>query len=270
MHKLVTIVIPVYKNNPTREELASFVQCYKILGQYDVFVLTHKDVDLTTYICAVDKKVKCKYFDSEYFSSIKGYNTLMKMHDFYLAFKEYKYMLIYQLDAWVFSDTLLDWCDKDYDYIGAPWFEEFGSHEDGKQLWAVGNGGLSLRRVKRFIDITSPKKRYKNLKEVFCTEYIGLRSLPVCLLRWIGHRNTVKYYFENYQSMYEDSYFANELSHYSNMKLRIPQVEEALKFSFERSPRYLFELNNLQLPFGCHAWEKYDKIFWGEYIKIGE
>ena len=30
-------------------------------------------------------------------------------------------MLIYQLDAYVFKDELLNWANKGYDYIGAPW-----------------------------------------------------------------------------------------------------------------------------------------------------
>lgn len=40
--------------------------------------------------------------------------------DFYRRFGKYKYMLIYQLDAFVFSDKLLDFCEMGYDYIGAP------------------------------------------------------------------------------------------------------------------------------------------------------
>ena len=37
---------------------------------------------------------------------------------FYLNFKKYRYLLIYQLDALVFRDELLEWCSKEIDYIG--------------------------------------------------------------------------------------------------------------------------------------------------------
>jgi len=46
----------------------------------------------------------------------------------------------------------------------------------------------------------------------------------------------------------------------------VPEVEEALKFSFGIVPRYCYELNNNELPFGCHAWENYDKAFWEPFL----
>jgi hypothetical protein len=46
-----------------------------------------------------------------------------------------------------------------------------------------------------------------------------------------------------------------------------PKWQEALHFAFEMNPKKAFELTNHQLPFGVHAWEKYDKKFWEEYVK---
>jgi hypothetical protein len=42
---------------------------------------------------------------------------------------------------------------------------------------------------------------------------------------------------------------------------KVASVDGARKFSFECNPRKLFELNANQLPFGCHAWQKYDPEF---------
>jgi hypothetical protein len=28
----------------------------------------------------------------------------------------------------------------------------------------------------------------------------------------------------------------------------------------------LYELNGHELPFGCHAWERYDRAFWEEQL----
>jgi len=39
---------------------------------------------------------------------------------FYDAFKAFDYILIYQLDAFVFRDELEYFCSLGYDYIGAP------------------------------------------------------------------------------------------------------------------------------------------------------
>ena len=40
-------------------------------------------------------------------------------------------------------------------------------------------------------------------------------------------------------------------------KGRLPSAMEAIKFSFENYPEYLYQLNNEELPFGCHDWYKY-------------
>lgn len=192
----------------------------------------------------------------------------MREQAFYKSFKDYDYMLIYQLDAWVFKDELMEWCNKGYDYIGAPWFEDFGSHETGKKLWAVGNGGFSLRKIKTFIKLTHPKRRMMNTFDVFRNEYQKIKDIPSCILHSFGHRNSIEYYRNFYYNINEDVYFCVEMQKYSNMRLYFPSPEEASEFSFERSPRYLYERNGRKLPFGCHAWEKYDKQFWMEFIQI--
>ncbi|MBL4883751.1 MAG: hypothetical protein JKY95_04320 [Planctomycetaceae bacterium] len=47
---------------------------------------------------------------------------------------------------------------------------------------------------------------------------------------------------------------------------QIPSPFEAVSFAFEVNPRKCFELNGSELPFGCHAWEKYDPDFWTNFI----
>lgn len=47
----------------------------------------------------------------------------------------------------------------------------------------------------------------------------------------------------------------------------MPSCEEAADFSFEANPSYLFSIIG-KLPFGCHAFEKYEyEEFWKKYIK---
>jgi hypothetical protein len=47
---------------------------------------------------------------------------------------------------------------------------------------------------------------------------------------------------------------------------KVATTEQAIKFSFEVNPSLLYEINNNQLPFGCHAWEKNDPDFWKQFI----
>jgi hypothetical protein len=43
---------------------------------------------------------------------------------------------------------------------------------------------------------------------------------------------------------------------------RVPQATEALAFAFEAHPDFLYQLNQQTLPFGCHAWQRYQPEFW--------
>ncbi len=262
------IVIPIYKSSPSKEELASFKQCINVLKRHPICIITHKELNLNEYLKYTKTEIQVKYFSHHFFRSINGYSDLLRTQSFYLSFKKYQYILIYQLDAWVFKDELQKWCNKGYDYIGAPWFEHYGCHEEGAKLWKVGNGGLSLRKTKRFIQLTNPKRRLKNTIEVFKSEYNNIKSIPTCILRALGHRNTIGYFHDYYYHINEDVYFCIILSKFRNNRLYTPSPKEASEFSFERSPRNLYERNGGKLPFGCHAWEKYDKIFWNKHIKI--
>lgn len=266
MKPSVAVVIPLYKSHPLNSELCAFRQCFNILGKYDIYVFTFQDLYLGEYNAVIDQKINCKYFDKKYFESIDGYNTLLKEYNFYKAFKDYDYILIYQLDAWVFTDSLMDWCKKKFDYIGSPWFSDYGSYEGGQQLWAVGNGGFSLRKVKKFLYVTNPKTKYLSVREVFKTYYRGYKSLPSCLLKCLGRKNNVAHFSRLFQDLNEDVYFSVILSQYERLRLHIPDAEQAAYFAFERSPRFLFRLTNNKLPFGCHAWEKYDPDFWNGRI----
>lgn len=126
------IIIPVYKSKTIRSEIASFNQCLKILFKHPICIITYKGLDTSFYTdLMVTAKVnfQIEYFAKKYFENLAGYNRLMLSLDFYKRFEDFEYMLIYQLDSWVFMDELDYWCSKEYDYIGAPWFENFGSYK---------------------------------------------------------------------------------------------------------------------------------------------
>jgi hypothetical protein len=63
----------------------------------------------------------------------------------------------------------------------------------------------------------------------------------------------------------DERFIANRASHYYPA-FKIAPLETALRFAFECVPRYCFEKNNHKLPFGCHAWQKYDREFWEPYL----
>ena len=74
----------------------------------------------------------------------------------YNQFSHYDYMLLYQLDAFAFSNRLLEFCKMGYDYIGAP-VERYA--KDWKAVGCnIGNGGFSLRKIASMIRILEQKE----------------------------------------------------------------------------------------------------------------
>lgn len=276
----IAIAIPVYKPDMSADEERSFLQCQKILQNYDTYLVCPNSLNTSKYEQVSIHPLHDKRFKPSYFKGLEGYNRLMKSHEFYNRFRDYDYLLIYQLDAWVFSDELEMWCNKGYDYIGSPWFEhqegaawsELVKTKDGHyKLWLTGNGGLSLRKVSAFMDVTRRFRRVKTCHEVFQEEYHSLADLGHCLLRCCGPligTNSMRHFIETQTKfVWEDAFFCHTLGN-TRFRLSIPSPEEAAFFSFECMPAYLYEyVTKGRLPFGCHAWRKYQyEEFWHKFI----
>lgn len=97
------------------------------------------------------------------FFTYSGYNRMCKQPWFYQQFIDlgYRYMLLTQLDVWIFQDNLEyflnEFDEKGYDYIGAPWYG-VGWVKDG----TVGNGGFCIRRLEKFRDVCAKGVRPGN------------------------------------------------------------------------------------------------------------
>ena len=229
--KEVAVVIPVYKIKPSDSELISFQQCLTVLGRYPFVLIAPLGFDSKVYDQIAGKKLSYVYFDKNYFSSTNAYSKLLLNKSFYKQFSSYTYILLYQLDAWVFKDELSSWCELDYDYIGAPWLEAPPITSGKRPIInlsnllknRVGNGGFSLRKVESHI-------RWSN---------------------WVSF--LFKFIPKNEDILW--SLF---------VPFKKPSYIEALAFAFEMDPEKSFELNKNRLPFGCHAWEKHNPRFWNK------
>ena len=247
--KNVAILIPFYRNSLTEYEQISLSQCIKVLKKYDIIFFCPEGLTIQN----IKKKYgisHIEWFERENFISTETYSRLLLTREFYQRFINYKFILIYQLDAFVFEDRLLDWCDTNQDYIGAPWIGE--SWPDSvmpgakKPLWAnnslfqslffkkenlVGNGGFSLRKVSRSISALKLLGRYASTwptnEDIFWSIFVP-NLLPF---------------------------------------FKVPDMKTAASFSLELQPRKGFVLNGEVLPFGCHAWEKWDLEFWRPHFK---
>ena len=252
----------------TTWEEKSYRQCLKILGSHKIGIFTYKELDVSSYDqIAKEYNISIDYFcfNRSYFSSVRGYNQLMLTKDFYKRFTDYEYMLIYQLDAWVFRDELDYWCDQEYDYIGAPVYKYLGNGKYAKENPFVGNGGFSLRKVSYCMKVLSYPSFIPFIKPLnYIKTYGKIFKWYAILPNALGRRNNIKDFINRNN---EDIIFSHFISE-SFMKIRIPDIKTAIRFAFEMYPSKLYRINNNELPFGCHAFEKYEfDNFWNKYIK---
>lgn len=267
--KSVAIVIPVYKESLAEAEKTAFAQCLQVLKERDIVLVAPKRLNLSSYINYAEscgKSLRVKFFGKDFFEGIAGYNRLMQSLSFYQSFSDYTYILVYQLDAYIFFDDLDIWIEQEYDYVAAPWFEDYGSYEEGKHLWQVGNGGFSLRRVAFFIQQIKKKRwlSYRRLCEYYSSDSY-LNHLYMLFRAASGYKNNFNFW-QKQAGMNED-YFWSVFLQNIGVSVRIPTPIQAIAFAFEKSPTYLFRINGNKLPMGCHAWMKYEyDSFWKNYI----
>jgi len=249
---IVEIIIPVYKTALSEFEQISLQQVYKVLNNYPLVVIKPDSLDLSV-LAEQYPLLTIKSFDDHYFKSIHGYNALMLSKQFYAEFLHTQYILVYQLDAYVFRDELRYWCDKDYDYIGAPWlkrpiynlpvisnimkFSRWNHHRknliDKQDLYdKIGNGGFSLRKVERFYNII------------------------------VEQQIRINFFLEKRDHLHNEDVFWASVSGFN-----YPNVQEAIAFAFDKYPSLCYKLNKKRLPFGCHGWYKRKmKSFWKSII----
>lgn len=239
MQQEVVIVVPIYQKSLKPTETISLKRCLKVLGSYPIIFV--KPASLSPiYLNDFIQNPVLENFDDEYFKSTMTYNKLMVSVDFYERFSSYNYMLIYQLDAYVFNDQLLEWCHKGFDYIGSPKLTtheyriskgRFSAKLDPRRF--LMNGGLSLRKISAMI-------RFLKLYHQFYGP-------------WPGNEDGL-FSFRFYRSLP------------LRPLLKLPNWRTALAFGFEKNVEICYEINNQKLPFGCHAWEKYSPTFWRRFI----
>jgi len=270
--ELVTILIPIYKEELSPDEYTSLRQCLSVLSKYPITLVCPKSLNLDKYF-AEYADFTIEAFDNDFFKSIDGYNKLMMSKQFYHRFLNYEYILIYQLDAYVFRDELEYWCSKNYDYIGSPWYEGFDLATSEQKIKGVGNGGFSLRKVKSHYNALYLYWVHYILKCVYEShaQYIASNKSS-----FSGSYFLLRAFFSRFNKKESNSFktiILNEDGYWSfvvpkiNFNFKIASIAEAVKFSFEANPDILYKKNNNQLPFGCHAWPRYNKIFWNSFIK---
>ncbi|WP_404789162.1 DUF5672 family protein [Altericista sp. CCNU0014] len=240
---LVAVVIPTHKLEMNHDEEISFLQCLKVLHKYPIFMVKPSRIDVSS-LEAKYSGLQFESFEDEYFETVTAYNLLMLSQEFYQRFSKYKYILIYELDAFVFEDNLEYWCNLNYDYIGAPWPCDYP---------------IQMPNISRIIDLA------RRINSFFGKEKLSVGNSGFCLRKTKSHLLALKIFSKQARSwnrwnINNDLFWASMRYFYPFFK--VPDSRVAMQFSFEMEPEKFFELNGDRLPFGCHAWAKFSPSFW--------
>jgi hypothetical protein len=263
------IIIPVHKPRPTVLELISIRQCGRCLTGREILFLAPEGLPLDAYkeIIPVAGSMRVP---KTYMESISAYNSMMISPHIYNKLSSYSHMIISEPDAIILRDEIDDWCAKEVDYIGAPWFAGYARPAIDAPFLGVGNFGLSLIRLPAARNAVNAKARWYSRAMFLQDAKAALRaSAEGQLRRAAGHfrrailgcgragqlRGARKIYDGNC-----DIFWSNVVPEIMP-SFRVASTEDALAFSWEVLPQRCFQMRQGRLPFGIHAWAKYDPDF---------
>ncbi len=224
------VLIPIYRARlPQHEEAALGVSLSHLKG-WPVWFIGPQGLDWGWYREQAPEGVFLA-FEPHYFASARSYSQLLLNPDFYARLEGFDFHLICQTDAVVLRPTLSQFLLQDYHYWGAPWPNgwsidlpvRIGARTELFKLNAfVGNGGLSLRKTQAVRQL--------------------LGEFPETLHAWVAVGNP------------EDLFIA--LLGGLSKDFRIPNLRKAAAFAIELEPERMLFLNQGELPFGAHQWDR--------------
>jgi len=254
----LTIAVPVYRAALDAHEQVSLDSTFRQLGGHRLVMVKPEGLDTS----ALERRYPfagAETFAPEHFRSIRGYNRLLLSTGFYQRFQASEYLLICQLDVFVFHDDLAAWVARGYDYVGAPWLSgsaaSLGLHwltwQVARRLPGgrdrihpyetrnqVGNGGFTLRRVETHLRLGQ------------------------------ALRGRIDHYLANEGThhFHEDVFWALEPAR-QGQPHRKPTAAEALAFAFDVNPARAWALSGGRLPMAAHGWYKgRHQRFWAPHV----
>ena len=259
----VAVVVPISNRAEfTADEEISFRHLDHYLSGFDRYLVAPEGLKVRR------PGFEIASFGAQFFGSIAAHTRLMLDPRFYERFSRYRFILTYHLDALVFSDQLLKWCEMDFDFIGAP---RIGTSD---RPHVVGNGGFALRKVESMLKVLRSRE-YAVDPQIYWRSIAAGKSMPLRLLnlprkylkqvRYLNNINRDIAHCLQEEVPCEDIFITESATKYYS-QFRIAPVDVAFRFAFDEMPRFCFEMTGRTLPFGCHAWFKQDREFWEPFL----
>lgn len=231
----ISVCIPIYKTVLDVKELRILNHSLKKAFGHEIFFAAPETMDISFY-GAQFPDAKILTFKSSFFQSERTYSQLLLQIEFYERFST-DFLLVLQTDALIFRDNLDYWASLNFDYIGAPWAGGIdfpfatltpSFSKDFSLRPTIGNGGLSLRKVSSMKLLLN---QFKDQARI-----------------WASVGNP------------EDVFFG--MAAQLTPEFLIPNFLTAARFSIETFPSCFLELIAPEVPFGCHAFDRYEPDTW--------
>ncbi len=271
------VVIPFHRPCPTPAEDASLRQTVGVLGhRWPLVLLGPESLDASNYRKTAPEATVVRFPDT-CFRSINDYSRLLLSKEFYQKFSNFDYLLICQLDVWVLRDELAFWCERGFDWIGAPVPARWDTEADGTIPAVVGNGGFSLRRVEAFRSILSHsdarmysrKRLLRFLGNHWRNREFYRCLIPLARLAGIGNRRNRCLAHLRRKGGSEDMAYRELLRSETPDGLLAPEIAEAARFALDGKPETFFELAGKKMPFAIHAWNRPEGLAFMKKHRIG-
>jgi hypothetical protein len=264
----VAIVVPTSRATFTADEEISLRHLEHYLGRYDRYFVVPRRTSIRR------AGYETIPFSRRYFGSPQAHSRLQLSEQFYTRFRCYEYLLMYHLDALVLSDRLEHWCGTGLDFVGAPWLPCADSPWVNRA--SVGNSGFALMKVESFLRVirsralaVDPEAYWRQLSAT-ASGTRRLLQLPRRYLKRLPVFNSARWESRRWTSQGDGlgnaDYFWSVRATAYCPEFRIASVEQGLEFAFEVAPRLCFAMNKGRLPFGAHAWARFDRAFWEPHL----
>lgn len=230
MKENFAIIVPIYKELDCLERL-SLDRLFEInkIGNHKIIFL--KNNNLKDYVTEYEDFVyETILVDENHFKDTSSYSYYIESVDFWKLFLDkFEYIYIYQTDCFLLKDNLQEWVDKNFDFIGAP---IISTNANWNNVPCTGNGGFSLRKVKKFYKLAEFAK---------------------------NHENEISSKFKHYEDLYFLQYVGKKIY------IDLPNFKDAALFCWDMNPDILYA-NKFDIPMCVHAWPK-NISFWRTKIK---
>ena len=274
----MVILIPISKEHLDSHETISLQQCFRILKDYPIKLISPKNMNIDQYL-KINPEASFDFIPACWLSNYMNLNILKVMPFLYKRYRKYDYILFYELDSFVLQDQLMEWCKKGFSYVSTQRLESWQTIKSNIPHIDVGSGGFSLRKTNDFLKalnsfsyIEKPIELWQRFKSASPVRkpYLFFDMIERLTIRnnthpwfndWIGIRQ------ENQFWLRQDDVFWGEIINRNFRWFTVPDPLEAIQFGFDTCPQQLYELSGQRLPFGCHGWWKQGLEFWRPFVQ---